>query len=108
MHRLKLFSALAVLATVAVLAGCGSSGSSGVSAASYVKAVCSAVVPFKNDLQTRGSALSFSGAKNITDIKKGLQGFMAAIVTDSDKAVSALKSAGLLRTAGDSSIAFDR
>jgi hypothetical protein len=87
--------ALAATLLVALLAGCGgSSGSSGVSAQSYVKSVCSAVGPFEKDLLRRSNALNVSTLTNPAQGKQALQGFMSAVVADTDHAVSQLKTAG--------------
>ena len=86
---------LAVLATAVSLAACGgSSSSSGVSASSYVKSICQAIGPFEKDVQSRSSALDLSSITSAAAGKKALQGFLAAIVADTDKAVQQLKAAG--------------
>jgi hypothetical protein len=87
---------LVALATMAILAGCGgSSGGSGVSAATYVKSICGAVGPFEKDVAARSSALSnLSSLSNASQGKKALQGFLTALVSDTDQAVSKLKAAG--------------
>jgi hypothetical protein len=98
-----------VLAVAIALAGCGSSskssssGSSGgstttssskVSAASYVKSICSAIAPFEKDVQARSSALNLSSIKSASQGKTALQGFLTAVASDTDKAVTQLKAAG--------------
>src|SRR5437870_4765792 len=87
---------LTLLVVTVVLAGCGgSSGSSGgVSASSYVKSICGAIGPFEKDVQSRSSALNVSSIKNASQGKTALVGFLNAMVTDTDKAVSQLKAAG--------------
>jgi hypothetical protein len=86
---------LVALAPVALLAGCGgSSGSSGVSPKSYVTSVCSAVGPFEKDLLARSNALNVASLKSPAEGKQALQGFMSAVVTDTDRAISQLKAAG--------------
>jgi hypothetical protein len=93
--RRKVVASLAALATVVSLAACGgSSSSSGVSAGSYVKSICQAIGPFEKDVQSRSSALDLSSITSAAAGKKALQGFLAAIVADTDKAVQQLKAAG--------------
>jgi hypothetical protein len=87
-------SILVVLAITALLAGCGSSGSSSVSPAAYVKAICSAVGPFERDVRTRSSALNLSTIRDAGQGKQALQGFLNAVVVDTDAAVTKLKAAG--------------
>ncbi len=94
MVRRKAPAVLAMLATVAALAGCGGSSSSGVSAAAYVKAICSSIGPFEKDVQTRSSSLNLSSLSSAAQGKTALQGFLAAIVADTDKTVTQLKAAG--------------
>jgi hypothetical protein len=99
----------AVLAVAIALAGCGSSskssssGSSGgsgttttskVTAASYVKSICSAISPFEKDVQARSSALNLSSIKSAAQGKTALKGFLTAVASDTDKAVTQLKAAG--------------
>ena len=79
------------------LASCGSSSSSssGVSSATYVRSICQAIVPFKQTVQSRSSALrNLNGAKSPAQGKQLLQGFLTAVASDSDKAVTKLKAAG--------------
>jgi hypothetical protein len=84
-----------VLAIAATLTACGgSSGSSGATPAAYVKSICQAVGPFEKDVQARSSALDLSTIKSAADGKKALQGFLSAIASDTDGAVSKLKAAG--------------
>jgi hypothetical protein len=93
-HPAGLRCALALLTIVSLCAGCGSSGSSKVSAASYVSAVCSAITPLERAVVTRSSALNNTTATNATQAKKTLQGFLTAVGTDSDHALSQIQSAG--------------
>jgi hypothetical protein len=83
-----------VLAVSLALGACGSSGSSQVSAGTYVKKVCQAVGPFEKDVQARSSALNLQTIKSPQQGKTALQGFLSAVSSDTDKAVSQLKSAG--------------
>jgi hypothetical protein len=100
-------SGLAVLAITVAIAGCGgsskssSSGSSStasqsskVTAASYVKAICSAIAPFEKDVQARSSALNLASIKNASQGKSALQGFLSSVAADTDKAVTQLKASG--------------
>jgi hypothetical protein len=94
--RLRTAAALTALAiATAALAGCGGSSSSSVSPATYVKAVCSALGPFEKDVQSRSAALqNLPQSKTAAQRKSILQGFFAAVVGDSNTAVSKLKAAG--------------
>jgi hypothetical protein len=94
MPTLKKSLILVVLVTSGLLAGCGGSSSSSVSPAAYVKSICSTVGPFEKDVQARSSALNLSSITNATQGKQALQGFLNAVVTDTDTAVSKLKAAG--------------
>jgi hypothetical protein len=87
-------SALALLIVVSLCAGCGSSGSSKVSAATYVKAVCSAISPLERDVVTRSSALNNATAANATEAKRTLQGFLNAVAEDADHALTRISAAG--------------
>jgi hypothetical protein len=79
----------------AVLAGCGSSSSSSsVSPATYVKAICNAVGPFERDVQKRSSALNLASISSPAQGKTALQGFLNAVVSDTDAAIAKLKAAG--------------
>ena len=101
----RVTATVAAFALIAALAGCGSSSSSsGVTAAAYVKAICSAVGPFEKDVQTRSQALSQSTLTQPAEGKKALQSFLAAIVADSDKALSQLKAAGTPQVANGAKI----
>lgn len=82
-----------LLAVSLALGACGSS-SSGVSAGTYVKKVCQAVGPFEKDVQARSSSLNLETIKSAAQGKTALQGFLSAVSSDTDKAVSELKSAG--------------
>ena len=86
-------AALGALATAVGFAGCGSS-SSGVSAGTYVKAVCNAVGPFEKDVASRSSALNPSSIKSPAQGKTALQSFLAAVASDTDRALGQLKAAG--------------
>lgn len=85
----------AVIAAALALSACGgSSSTSSVTPAAYVKSICQAVGPFEKDVQARSSALDLSKIKSAADGKKALQGFLNAVVADTDTAVNKLKSAG--------------
>ncbi len=90
----KTTSMVIALTATAVLAGCGGSSSSGVTPAAYVKSICSAVGPFEKDVQSRSSALNLSTLTNASQGKQALKQFLTAIASDTDTAVSRLKSAG--------------
>lgn len=95
---------LALLAVVILCAGCGSSNSSKVSTAKYVKAVCSAISPLETDVVARTQALT-QPAANPVEAKKTLQGFLAAVAQDADRAVSRLQAAGAPDIAKGKSVA---
>jgi hypothetical protein len=89
----KTAGVFAVLAISVALAACG--GSSGVSPATYVKSICQAIGPFEKTVQSRSSALQhLSGLKSPAQGKQALQGFLSAVVSDTDKALTKLKAAG--------------
>jgi hypothetical protein len=90
-NAIACFSAAALALS---LAACGGSGSSGVSPAAYVKSVCEAIGPFEKTVQSRSQALNLSKPQSAADGKKALQGFLTAVASDTDQAVSKLKSAG--------------
>lgn len=96
MHLTRKFSVLSTVAVTAALAGCGgsSSSSSGVSAASYVKSVCGAVIPFEQDVLTRSSQINPTSVKSAGQGKQVLHDFLSAISNDTSSAVSKLQSAG--------------
>jgi hypothetical protein len=95
MHLKRKFTVLATVAATAALAGCGgSSSSSGVSAASYVKSVCGAVIPFEQDVLSRSTQINPSTIKSAPQGKKVLHDFLSAISNDTSSAVTKLQSAG--------------
>jgi hypothetical protein len=59
-----------------------------------VKSVCNAVGPFEKDINTRTSALQTNPSKTPAQGKTELQGFLSAVASDTDKALSQLKAAG--------------
>jgi type VI protein secretion system component VasK len=95
MRRSRLFAtAAATLAMAVALAGCGSSGSSGVTAAAYVKSICTAVVPFERDVATRSTALGLASLSTPAQGKHAIQGFLSAVATDTNRALTRLQAAG--------------
>jgi hypothetical protein len=79
--------------------------SAGVSAASYVRAVCSAVAPFEKSVQTSaGAALNSTAIKNPAQGKTALVSFMSTASKDAATALSQLKAAGVPKVAGGSGI----
>ncbi|HUB04468.1 MAG TPA: hypothetical protein VMA76_05340 [Solirubrobacteraceae bacterium] len=90
----SLRTSLAALLTVTMCAACGSSGSSKISAGTYVASVCSAISPLEKDVVTRSSALNSATAPNATQAKKALQGFLTAVESDSDHALTKIQAAG--------------
>ncbi len=83
-----------VLATSFALSACGGSSSSTVTPAAYVKSICQSIGPFEKDVSARSNALNFGSITSPAQGKTALQGFLAAIASDTDQAVSKLKSAG--------------
>lgn len=86
-------AAIGLLVVLAVCAGCGSSSSSKVSTATYVKSVCSAIAPLEGDIVNRTKALSNSN-QDAVQAKKALEGFLAAVAQDADRAVANIRAAG--------------
>ena len=83
------------LLLVGASVGCGSSSSSGgVAPRVWVKSVCDAVVPFKNDIQRRAGTINFAGATNLPELKQKLQGLMSAGASDAARAASKVRAAG--------------
>jgi hypothetical protein len=91
----KKLAAMSAIAVSVALAACGGSGSSGPSASTYVKSICQAIGPFEKTVQSRSSALNLSTIKSPADGKKALQGFLNAVASDTDRAVTKLKAAGV-------------
>jgi hypothetical protein len=102
MHRRPLRTALAVLAVAALLSACGGGGSGGssgssssdVSAADYVKAICTAVGPFEKDVAARSNELNSAKLTSAAQGKKAVQGFLTAVSTDTNQALTKLQAAG--------------
>ena len=90
----KASATISLLAVSATLTACGGSSSSGTSPQAYVKAICNAVGPFERDVQARSAALNLSSIKSAEQGKTALQGFLTAVASDTDQAVTKLKSAG--------------
>jgi hypothetical protein len=90
----KTSAVLSVLAIGAGFAGCGGSSSSGKTPEAYVKAVCQAIIPFQTDVKAKSSALNVSNLTSPAAGKTALEGFMSAVVADTEQAVNKLKAAG--------------
>ena len=90
----KASAIISLIAVSATLTACGGSSSSGTSPQAYVKAICNAVGPFEKDVQARSSSLDLSSIKSAQQGKTALQGFLTAVASDTDQAVTKLKSAG--------------
>jgi outer membrane murein-binding lipoprotein Lpp len=86
-------AAIGLLVVLAACAGCGSSSSSKVSTATYVKTVCSAIAPLERDIVNRTHALN-NTKQDAVQAKTALEGFLAAVAQDSDRAVANIRSAG--------------
>lgn len=91
-RSIALIGALAAL----VISGCGSgsSSSSGVSAGSYVKAVCTAVRGWAQDIQTKSGALNLATINDTKQGKVAIEGFFNSAVTDTGTVVAKLQAAG--------------
>jgi hypothetical protein len=87
------------------LAGCG--GSSGVKPTAYVKSLCTALGSWKNTIQSAGVALQSSGAATAARpvAKADYQKFVSALVTATQKADGAVKSAGVPDVSGGKQLA---
>lgn len=100
--------ALAVLAGAALTAAgsvaCGSSGPARVSPATYVKALCGAVVPFERDVGSRSKALNLAKFSNPVQGKNAFEAFLGAVAADAGSALSSLKGAGTPDVANGSEI----
>jgi len=85
---------VAVALTVVAVTGCG--GSSGVKPAAYVRSMCSALGNWKSDVQRAGLQLQTSGARSASRAvaKQDYQRFVAALLAATQRAASALQSAG--------------
>lgn len=83
---------------LAAAAGCGSSSSSsGKSPQAWVKSVCDAVVPFKNDITTREKALSNAAnasGGNLSTVKQEFEQFLTSVASDSNAVTVKLAAAG--------------
>lgn len=91
----KLTWVAVVVALAVAVAGCGgSSAPPAVTPAAYVHSVCQAVGPFESDVVKRSSALNLSTITSPSQGKTALQGFLAAISSDTKQALSKLKAAG--------------
>jgi hypothetical protein len=87
---------LAVTAAVAApLAGCGGGGSSKASPTSYVKSVCTAVGSWVTTIKGRASQLTTIKPASAAQGRQELQSFISGVISDTDKALAAIKSAGV-------------
>jgi hypothetical protein len=98
-------AALALIVAALALAGCG--GSSGVTAAAYVHSMCSALGNWKNDIQQAGAKLQSSGAGTASRpmAKRYYLEFVSALLSATQRATGALKSAGEPSVGGGRQIA---
>ena len=104
-RRRPAVSSLAAVVLVALaIAGCG--GSSGVTPTAYVHSMCAALGNWKNDIQKAGSALQSSGAGNASRpvAKQDYQRFVASLLTATQRATGALRSAGTPAVSGGKQI----
>ncbi len=93
-RRSRAGSLLVAVLAVLLIAGCG--GVSGVKPAAYVKSLCAALGTWKSTIQTAGLQLESSGAASAARpvAKHDYQRFVAVLVSATQDAASALKSAG--------------
>jgi hypothetical protein len=100
---IRRLAALVLAATV--LASCG--GSSGVPPARYVHAMCGALGNWKREVQQAGVQLQSSGAASSSRAaaKRDYQQFVASLVTATQRAAVALRSAGRPAVDGGGQIA---
>ena len=86
--------ALAIAIGAVALAACGASSPSGVSPASWVRSVCGAVGPFRQDVVSRSSTLDLATFKNAAQSKRALEQFLEAVQADATSALHKLRGAG--------------
>jgi hypothetical protein len=92
-----------LVASALLVGGCGgggssktsSNGSSKVSPTVYVQTVCTAVGSWVNSVKSRASALSANPPHGTTQGRQALQSFIGGVLTDTDKALSAVQAAGV-------------
>lgn len=65
------------------------------SAADYVKSVCSVIGPFERSVQARSNQLNLASIKSAAQGKTALQNFLNEVASDTSKAVTQLKAAGV-------------
>lgn len=85
---------LAVAAAVVLLAGCG--GSSSVSPGAYVKSICTALVGWRDQIQSAGRTLQASGLNTASPAtaKRQYLTFVSTLLSATRQATASLKSAG--------------
>jgi len=95
----------AAVLTALALAGCG--GSSSVAPAKYVHVMCGALGNWKSDIQRAGSKLQTSGAANSSRevAKRDYQQFVSSLLAATQRAATALRSAGRPAVDGGTQIA---
>jgi hypothetical protein len=76
-----------------------------VSATAYVSALCQAVAPFEKDVQAKSGALNSSAAVTATKGKQELVGYLGALSSDSNRAVTRLRAAGVPTVSGGAAFA---
>lgn len=103
-HPASFRCVLALIIVVSLCAGCGSSDSSKVTTASYVSSVCSAIAPLERDVVARSSQLKSTTARNATEAKRNLQGFLKAVEQDADRALARIKAAGTPNISGGKTV----
>ncbi len=104
-NRPAVCSLAVVVLVVLAVSGCG--GSSGVTPTAYVHSMCAALGNWKNDIQKAGSTLQSSGAGTASRpaAKQDYVHFVSALLTATQRATSALKSAGEPAVSGGKQIA---
>jgi hypothetical protein len=98
---------LAVAAvTGALLSGCGGGGgSSQASPSAYVKSVCSSVGGWLASVKARGAQLNTIKTASPAQGRQELQGFFAGVIADTDKALAAIKAAGVPKVSNGQQVA---
>jgi hypothetical protein len=99
MRRVKAPRTIPISLVVAALAlgGCGGSSPSGVTPTAYIKSVCTSLGSWSSGIRTAGNQLqaAATGTRSLAAGKQQYQTFIVALVTDTGRAVSDLKTAGV-------------
>jgi hypothetical protein len=104
-RQARLGAAVAAALAALLLSACG--GSSSVKPSAYVKSMCTALGNWKNTIQSAGVSLQSSGAATAARpvAKADYQKFVSSLVTATQQAGSALKTAGVPDVSGGKPLA---